>query len=158
MSPVKQFEHQLTLCRAPTWWWNFQGERQISTWVTGLSRNISEKQRKLKSLSFLWYTISINSVNCELQDIHIGFRKGRGIRDQIANIHWIIKKPESSRKTLISALLTMPKTLTVWITTNCGKFLKRSEYQTTWPASWETCMQVRKQQLEPDMEQQTGSK
>ena len=51
----------------------------------------------------------------------------------------------------------MPKPLTVWITTNCGKFSKRWEYQTTWPASWETYMQVKKQQLEPDMEQQTGS-
>ena len=61
-------------------------------------------------------------------------------------------------KTSISALLTMPKTLTVWITINCGKFWKRWEYQTTRPASWETYMQVRKQQLELDMEQQTGSK
>ena len=52
----------------------------------------------------------------------------------------------------------MPKPLTVWITTICEKFLKRSEYQTTWPASWEICMQVNKQQLELDMEQQTGSK
>ena len=68
------------------------------------------------------------------------------------------KKQENSRKTSISALLTMPKPLTVWITINCGKFWKRWEYQTTWPASWETCVQVRKQQLELDMEQQTGSK
>ena len=68
------------------------------------------------------------------------------------------KKQESSRKTSISALLTMPKPLTVWITINCEKFFKRWEYQTTWPASWETYMQVRKQQLELDMEQQTGSK
>ena len=68
------------------------------------------------------------------------------------------KKQECSRKTSISALLTIPKPLTVWITTNCGKFWKRWEYQTTWPASWETYMQVRKQQLELDMEQQTGSK
>ena len=68
------------------------------------------------------------------------------------------KKQESSRKTYISALLTMPKPLTVWITTNCAKFWKRWEYQTTWPASWETYMQVRKQQLELDMEQQTSSK
>ena len=67
-----------------------------------------------------------------------------------------LKKQESSRKT--SALLSMPKPLTVWITTNCGKFSKRWEYQTTWPASWEICMQVKKQQLELDMEQQTGSK
>ena len=68
------------------------------------------------------------------------------------------KKQESSRKTSISALLTMPKPLTVWITINCGRFFKKWEYQTTWPASWETYMQVRKQQLELDMEQQTGSK
>ena len=67
------------------------------------------------------------------------------------------KKQESSRKTSISALLTMPKPLTVWITTNCEKFWKRWEYQTTWPASWDICMQVRKQQLELDMKQQTGS-
>ena len=68
------------------------------------------------------------------------------------------KKQESSRKTSISALLIMPKPLTVWITITCGKFWKRWEFQTTWPASWETYMQVRKQQLELDMEQQTGSK
>ena len=68
------------------------------------------------------------------------------------------KKQESSRKTSMSVLLTTPKPLTVWIPTNCGKFFKRWEYQTTWPASWEICMQVMKQQLEPDMEQQTGSK
>ena len=67
------------------------------------------------------------------------------------------KKWESSRKTSISALLTMPKPLTVWITINCGKFFKMWEHQTTWPASWEICVQVRKQQLELDMEQQTGS-
>ena len=66
------------------------------------------------------------------------------------------KKHESSRKT--SALLTTLKPLIVWITINCGKFFKRWEYQTTLPASWEICMQVKKQQLEPDMEQQTGSK
>ena len=68
------------------------------------------------------------------------------------------KKLESSWKTSISALLTVPKPLTVWITINCGKFWKRWEYQTTWPASWETCMQISKQQLELDIEQQTGSK
>ena len=68
------------------------------------------------------------------------------------------KKQESSRKTSISALLTMPKSVTLWITTDCGKFWKRWEYQTTWPVSWEICLQVRKQQLELDMEKQTGSK
>ena len=74
-------------------------------------------------------------VNRELPDVQAGFRKARGTRDQIVNIHWIIKKAESSRKTSTSALLTMPKPLTVWITTNCGKFLKSWEYQTTLPHS-----------------------
>ena len=68
------------------------------------------------------------------------------------------KKQEDSRKTSISALLTMPKLLTVWITINCGQFWRRWAYQSTWPASWETCMHVRKQQLELDMGKQTGSK
>ena len=72
------------------------------------------------------------------------------------------EKQESSRKTSIYALLSMPKPLIVWLTTNCGKFWKRWEYQTTWPASWKTYMQVRKKLncflLELDMEQQTGSK
>ena len=97
-------------------------------------------------------------VNREFPDVQAGFRKGRGTRDQIVNIHWIIEKQRNFRKTSISALLTMPKPLTVWISINCGKFWKRWEYQTTWPASWETCMQARKEQLELDMEQQTGSK
>ena len=68
------------------------------------------------------------------------------------------KKQESSRKISTSALLTIPKHSTVWITTTYGKFFKRWEYQTTWPASWETSMQVKKHQLELDMQQQTGSK
>ena len=68
------------------------------------------------------------------------------------------KKQEDSRKIHTSDSLTMLKSLTVWITTNYGKFLKRWKYQTTLPASWETCMQVKKQSLEPNMEQQTGSK
>ena len=73
-------------------------------------------------------------MNSELPDIQAGFRKGRGTRDQIANITGSSKKLESYRKTFTSALLTMPKPLTVWITTNCGKFLKRREYQATFPA------------------------
>ena len=68
------------------------------------------------------------------------------------------RKQESSRKTSISAFLTIPKPLTVWITINCRKFFKKWEYQTTLPAFWETCMQVKKQQLELDTKQQTGSK
>ena len=71
-------------------------------------------------------------MNCELSDVQAGFRKGRRTRDQVVNIHWIIKK---ARELSTSALLTTPKPLTVWITTNCGKFLKGWEYQTTLPAS-----------------------
>ena len=75
-------------------------------------------------------------VNRELPDVQAGFRKGRGTRDQIANICWIMEKArEFQKKTSISALLTMPKPLTVWITTKCRKFLKRWEYQTMLPAS-----------------------
>ena len=68
------------------------------------------------------------------------------------------KKQESSRKTSTSALMTMPKPLSVWVTTYYGKFFKRWEFQTTLSSSWETCIQVKKQQLKLDMEQLTGSK
>ena len=87
-------------------------------------------------------------MNKELPDVQAGFRKGSATRDQIANIHWIIeKKQKNSRKTSTSALLTTLNNLIVWIITNCGTFLKRWEYQTTLPVSWEICIQVMKQQL-----------
>ena len=97
-------------------------------------------------------------VNRELPDVQAGFRKGRGTRDQIANICWIIKKAREFEKNIYFWLVDYAKALTVWTTKNCGKFWKRWEYQTIWPASWETYMQIRKQQLELDMEQQMGSK
>ena len=97
-------------------------------------------------------------VNWELPDVKAGFRKGRGTEIKLPRSTGSSKKQESTRKLSTSALLTMPKPLTVWIKTNCGKFFKWWEYQNTWPASWEICMQVKKQQLELDMEQQTGSK
>ena len=99
-------------------------------------------------------------VNHEIPDVQAGFRKGRGTTDQITNICWIIEKARQFQKNICFALLTMPKPLTVCITTNCGKF-KKWEYQSTLSASWEICMQksiCKKQQLELDMEQQTGSK
>ena len=97
-------------------------------------------------------------VNHELPDVQLVLEKAEEPEIKLPTSTGSSKKQESSRKTSISALLTMPKPLTVWITINCGKFWKRWEHQTTWPASWETCLQVRKQQLELDMEQQTGSK
>jgi len=96
-------------------------------------------------------------VNRELPDVQAGFRKGRGTRDQIANIHWIIEKAREFQKNIYFCFINYAKAF-VWITINCGKFFKTWEYQTTWPASWEICMQVREQQLELDMEQQTVSK
>ena len=96
-------------------------------------------------------------VNHELPDVQTGFRIDRGTRDQIANIHWIIKKAREFQKNIYFCFIDYAKAF-VWTTTNSGKFWKRWENQTTWPASWEICMQVRKQQLELDMEQQTGSK
>ena len=112
----------------------------------GEGRVTAERDIKRPWCVMFVYLSSSRQVNCELPDVQAGFRKGRGI-----------EKQKSSRKTPTSALLTMPKPLTVWITTNCGKFWKRWEYQTTWPASWEICVQVKKQQLELDMEQQTVS-
>ena len=97
-------------------------------------------------------------VNHELADVQAGFRKDRGTRDKIANIHWIMEKAREFQKNIYFCFIDKPKPLTVWITINCGKFWKKWEYQTTWSASWEICMQVKKQQLELDMEQQTGSK
>ena len=90
-------------------------------------------------------------MNQELPDIQAGFRKGRGTRDQVANMVWIIEKAMEFLKNLLVSL-TMLMPLTVWITTNYGIFLKRWKYQTTLPDSWEIYMQVKKQQLEPNME------
>ena len=92
-------------------------------------------------------------VNHELPDVHAEFRKGRVTKDQIANIHWIIEKAREFQKNIYFGFIGYPKPLTVLITTNCGKFIKRWEYQIILPASWEICMQVKKQQLELDMEQ-----
>ena len=96
-------------------------------------------------------------VNSELPDVQVGFIKGRGTRDHIFNIRWIIKKAREFQKNICFCFIDYAKAF-VWITTNCGKFFKRWEYQTTWPASWEICMQVKLQQLELDMKQQTGFK
>ena len=93
-------------------------------------------------------------MNCELPDVQAGFRKRR---DPIANIRWIIEKARECQKN-IYCFTDYAKAFDCVTTTNCGKFFKRWEYQTTWPASWEICMEIKKQQLELDMEQQTGSK
>ena len=85
-------------------------------------------------------------VNWEHPDVQARFRKDRGTRDQITSIHWIIGKAREFQKIPTSVSLTTLKPLTVWITTNCVICLMRWEYQTTLPASWETCMQDKKQE------------
>ena len=98
-------------------------------------------------------------MNQELPDVQAGFGKGRGTRYQTANVPLNHRKRKRFPEiTSTSALLTTLNPVTVWITANCGKFLKRWEYQTTLPASREICKQVTKQQLELDIEQQTGSR
>ena len=97
-------------------------------------------------------------VICELPDVQIGFRKGRGTRDQIHNICWIIKKATEFQKIIYFFFIDYAKAFDCVYHNKLWKILKEMEYQTTWPASWETCMQVRKKQLELDMEQQAASK
>ena len=98
-----------------------------------------------------------NCYDRELPDVQVGFRKGRGTRDQIANICWIIEKPREFQKNIYFCFIDYAKALDC-VGHNKLENSERWEYQTTCPASWETYMQVRKQQLELDMEQQTGSK
>ena len=90
------------------------------------------------------------TMNRELPHVQAGFRKGRGTRDQTVNIRWIIEKAREFQKNIYFCFIDYAKAFDC---VDCGKFWKRWEYQTTWPASWETYMQVRKQQLELDMEQ-----
>ena len=97
-------------------------------------------------------------MNRELHDVQAGFRKGRGIRDQIANIRWIMEKARVFQKNIYFCFIDYTKAFDCVDHTNWGKFSKRWEYQTIWPVSCEICMQVKKQQLELYMEQQTGSK
>ena len=99
-----------------------------------------------------WY------MNHELPNVQAGFRKGRGTRDQIANICWIMEKTREFQKNIYFCFIDYPKAFDCMDHNKLWKILKRWEYQTAWPASWETYMQVRKQRLELDMEQQTGSK
>ena len=97
-------------------------------------------------------------MNCELPDVQAGFRKGRRTRDQIANIRWITEKAREFQKNIYFCLFDYAKAFDCVDHNKQTKFLKRWEYQTTWPASWEICVQVRKKLLELDMEQHTGSK
>ena len=97
-------------------------------------------------------------MNQELPDVQAWFRKGRGTRDPVANIHWIIKKAREFQKSIYFCFIDYAKAFDCVDHNKLWKILKDKEYQTTWPASWEICMQVEKQHLEPDIKQQIGSK
>ena len=115
-------------------WWGYVKEEQ----------NITERVANSQS----W-----NNLSKEIKECWIITQSIKWISESLLMYVWL-----NMIETSTSALLTVPKPLTMWITTNCGKFWKNWVYQTTWPASWEVCMQVKKQPLELDMEQQTGSK
>ena len=97
-------------------------------------------------------------VNCELPDVQAGFRKHRVTRDQFVNIHWIIQKARKFQKNINFCCIDYAKVFDCVDHNKLWQILKEMGIQTTWPAYWEIRMQVKKQQLEPDMEQQTGSK
>ena len=93
------------------------------------------------------------NMNCELPDVQVTFRKSRDTRDQIADIHWIIEKAREFQKSIYFCFIDFVKAFDkMW------KIMKNTGIKTTWPAPWEICMQVKKQHLEPDLEQQTDSK
>ena len=96
-------------------------------------------------------------MNWELPGVQAGFRKGRGNRYQIANIRWSIEKAREFQKSIYFCFIDYVKAFDYVDHKKSGKFLKRWKYQTTLPTSWEICMQVKKQHLELDMEQRTGS-
>ena len=97
-------------------------------------------------------------MNRELPDVQAGFRKARGTRDQIANIRWIIEKARQFQRNICFCFIDYAKAFDCVDHNTLWKILKEMGIPDTWPASWEICMKVRKQQFELDMEQQTGSK
>ena len=105
--------------------------KQCSNYCTvALISHARKVMLKIPQARLQWY------MDCELPDVQAGFRKGRGTKIKLPTSVGSMEKYESSRKTFTSALLTKPKPLTVWVTTNSGKFFKRWEYQSTWPVSW----------------------
>ena len=118
-----------------------------------LISNASKVMRKILQARLQQY------VNRELPDVQAGVRKGRGTRDQIANIRWIMEKAKELQENIYFCFIDDAKAFDYVDHKKLWKILKEMGIpETTWPASWETCLQVRKQQLELDMEQQTGSK
>ena len=149
----------------------FCSKTWVYQWCQLLQRNLYLKKGNPKECSN-YHTIALIShaskeilqarlkqyVNRELPDVQAGFRKVRGTRYQIANIRWIIEKARELQKNIYFCFIDYAKAFDCVDHNKLWKIMKDMGIQTTWPASWETCMQVRKQQLELDMEQQTGSR
>ena len=146
----------------------------VATGLEEISFHSNPKERQCKECSN-YHTIALIShtskeifkilqarfqqyMNCELPDIQAGFRKGIGTRDQIVNICWIMEKAREFQKNIYFCFIEYAKAFDCVDHNKLWKILKEMGIPGTWPASWETCMQVRKQQLELDMEKQTGSK
>ena len=142
-------------CYTQNWKGQFSFQSQRKAMLKNAQTTIALISHTSKIMLKILQARRQQNVNSELPDVQ---EKAEELEIKFPTSAGSSKKQKSSRKTSISALLTMPKSLTVWIKTNRGKFFNRWKYQTTWPASWEICMQVKKQQLELDMEQQTGSK
>ena len=128
----------------------------VATGLEKVSFHSNPKERQCQRMLKLPHNCAHRTMNFQM--FKLDLEKAEEPEIRFPTSVELSKKQESFRKKSTSALLTMPKSLTMWITINWGKFWKRWKYQTTWPASWEICMQVRKQQLELDKEKQTGSK
>ena len=153
--------------------WIFKIVRLLEFWKRSVFTPIPKKG-KAKECSNYWRIALISHtskvmlkilqarlqqyMNLELPHVQAGFRKGRGTREQIANICWIMEKAREFQKSIYFCFLDYAKAFDCVDHNKLWKIWKRWEYQTTWSASWEICRQVRKQQLELEMEQQTGSK
>ena len=133
------------------WWTTVHGVTKSRTWLSDWTHTHTHKVCSNFSKPGFSSTWTMN-----FQMFKLDLEKAEEPEINLPTSTGSLKEQESSRKT--SASLTRPKPLTDWITTNCWKFFKRWEYQTTWSASWEICMQVKKHQLELDTEQKTGSK
>ena len=140
----------------PSWLWHSPRARHPGMWSQmGLRKHYYDHYEQSSKFS---KAVFHSTWTMNFQMFKLDLEKADEPEIKLPASYESLKKQESSRKISTSALSTTTKLFTVWTTRNCGKFWKKWEYQTTWPASWETCMQVRKQQLELDMEQQTGSK
>ena len=145
------------------WPLDWKGQFSLQFWKTGNAKECSNYStielisHASKVMLKIFQARLQQYMNQEFPDVQTGFRNQRNQRSNRQH-SFLIRKQGNSRKTPTSASLTMIKTLIVWMITSCGKPLKRWEYQTTLPVSWETCVKVKKKQFESDLEQWTGSK